>query len=301
MDRLDAIRVFLRVAETGSFSAAAREAGLGQPAVSKQIAALEAHLGAQLLRRTSRSLALTEAGEGFYEACLRLIADLDTAESLVGRGRLLPSGLVRVSVAPVFGRLYVTPLLPNFLARYPDVSVEITASRRAVDLVEDGVDVAVRNGALPNSTLVARTLGASPVVTVASPAYLAARGEPVTPADLDRHDAIVFVARGEVRPWTFAAPGGPLLLHPRGRFRTGDAEQTRAAVLAGLGLAQSPVWLFAPDLASGAVRPVLRGSEPPPIPISLVRPADRRLPARVRVFIDMVAGELVRDPRLWSD
>ena len=300
MDRFDAMRRFLRVVETGSFSAAARETGMGQSAVSKQVAALEAHLGAQLLRRTSRSLALTEAGQSFYEAALRVIADLDTAESLVGRGRSAPSGLVRVSVAPVFGRVYVTPLLPGFLARYPDITVEMTASGRPVDLVEDAIDVAIRNGPLPTSSMVARSLGASPVVTVATPAYLAARGEPQTPADLDGHDGVAFMQRGEVRPWTYGGPDGPVLHRPRARFRTSDAEQTRAAVLADLGLAQAPVWLFAPDLASGAVRAVLRGTEPAPIPISLVRAADRRLPTRTRVFVDLLVEALASDQRLWS-
>src|SRR5579859_6370671 len=139
MDRLESIRMFVRVVESGSFSAVARDAGIGQPAVSKQVAALEARLGAQLLRRTSRSLSLTEAGQDFYESAVRLIDDLEAAESRVGRGQRAPSGLVRVTVAPVFGRLHVVPRLPAFFARYPDIAVETIVTDRTVNLVEEGI------------------------------------------------------------------------------------------------------------------------------------------------------------------
>src|SRR5580692_6681743 len=152
MDQLAAIRIFVRVVERGSFSSVAREAGVGQPAVSKQITALEAHLGAQLLRRTSRSLSLTEAGQEFYESAVRLLEDLEAAESRVGRGQTAPSGLIRVTVAPVFGRLYIVPRLPEFFARYPDISIELTGSGRNINLIEEGVDLAIRNGELADSS-----------------------------------------------------------------------------------------------------------------------------------------------------
>src|SRR5260221_2377972 len=145
MDRFDAMRMFVRVVESGSFSAVARETGVGQPSVSKQIAQLEAHLGAQLLRRTSRSMTLTEAGQSFYEAAVRLVDDLDAAESLVGRGHTAPSGLVRVTLAPVFARLYVVPRLPAFLDRYPDISVELLVSGSTLNLIEPEIDLAIHN------------------------------------------------------------------------------------------------------------------------------------------------------------
>ena len=148
MDRFDAMRMFVRVVESGSFSAVARETGVGQPSVSKQIAQLEAHLGAQLMRRTSRSMSLTEAGQTFYESAVRLVDDLAAAESLIGRGQTAPSGLVRATIAPVFARLYVVPRLPEFFARYPDISVELLVSERTVNLIEEGVDLAVHNGEL---------------------------------------------------------------------------------------------------------------------------------------------------------
>jgi DNA-binding transcriptional LysR family regulator len=298
MDRLDAIRLFVRVVESGSFAAAAREAGIGQPAVSKQIAALEAHLGAQLMRRTSRSMTLTDAGQVFYESALRLVGEFEAAQSLVGRGQSAPSGLVRVTVAPVFGRLYITPSLPDFFARYADISVELSASERAVNLVEEGVDLAIRVGALADSSMIVRKIATTPIVTVATPTYLERRGAPASPSALEQHSCVVFVLRGEPRPWEFRDKSGPIVHHPTGSFRTADAEQIRAAVLANLGLAHSPDYLFAPEIASGAVRLVLRDYESGALAISAVHPAGRRLPTRVRAFIDFLADSFARDPRL---
>jgi LysR family transcriptional regulator for bpeEF and oprC len=296
MDRFDAMRMFVRVVQSGSFSAVAREAGVGQPSVSKQIARLEAHLGAQLLRRTSRSMTLTEAGQTFYESAVRLVENLEAAESLVGRGQTAPSGLVRVTLAPVFARLYVVPNLPVFLDRYPDISVELLVSERTINLIEEGVDLAIHNGELIDSSLVVRTIATTPVVTVGSPAYLAARGEPQSPSDLEQHSCIIFAPRGEPRPWGLKGKSGPVVHHPAGRFRTADAEQIRAAVLADLGLAHAPCWLFAPEIASGAVRAVLAAYQPAPLAISTVHPAGRRPPTKVRVFTEFLIEALAREP-----
>ena len=168
MDRLEGIKIFVRVVESGSFSAVARELGTGQPAISKQVAALEERLGAQLLMRTSRSLSLTEAGRDFYESAVRLISDLEAAESRIGSGLASPSGVVRVTAAPGFSRLYVVPKLPLFRERYPKVVIEMLVSERTSNLVEEGIDLAIRNGALADSSLVARKIGESAVVAVAS-------------------------------------------------------------------------------------------------------------------------------------
>ena len=298
MDRLAAIGLFVRVAETGSFSAVARETGLGQPAVSKQIAALETDLGAQLIRRTSRSMSLTDAGQVFYEAAVHLVRDFDIARSLVGRGQATPSGLVRVTVAPVFGRLYIVPRLPDFFALYPDITVELSASERAVNLIEEGIDLAIRSGELADSTMVARTMASSAFVTVATPAYLEARGTPLSPQDLAGHACVVFAPYGRPRAWEFRHHGEAFVHHPTGPFRTADAEQVRAAVLAHLGLAHGPSWIFAPDIAAGAVRVVLRDYQPAPLALSAVHHAGRRLPTRVRVFIDFIANVLAQDQHL---
>jgi LysR family transcriptional regulator for bpeEF and oprC len=298
MDQIAAMRMFVRVAESGSFSAVARATGMGQPAVSKQITALEAHLGAQLLRRTSRSLSLTEAGQDFYESALRLIDDLEAAESRVGRGQSAPSGLIRVTVAPVFGRLLVVPTLPAFFARYPDIAVETIVSDRTINLVEEGVDLAIHNGALADSSAVVRRIATTPVITVASSAYLAAHGEPAVPAELEGHRCVIFAPQGAPRAWGFRGRFGEIEYLPQGSFRTNDADQIRSAVLSDLGLAHAPGWLFAHEIASGQVRRVLRAYEPSPLPISAVHAAGRRLPTKVRVFIDFLAGLLADDPNL---
>ena len=301
MDRLEAMHLFVRVVESGSFSAVARESGLGQPAVSKQIAALESHLGAQLLLRTSRSMTLTDAGQTFYESAVRLLDDLSDAESLVGRGQSAPSGLVRITTAPVFGRLCIVPRLPEFFARYPDIAVELSASAQNVNLLEEGVDLAVRVGDLGDSTLVARKIAVAPFVTVATPAYLERYGTPVMPADLERHAAIIFLHHGEPRTWEFAGTAGPILHHPRGGFRTADAEQIRAAALAGLGVSHGPAYMFAPDIASGALQAVLPDHRPAPLLVSAVYPSSRRLPTKVRAVLDFLVDALREDPSLASD
>ncbi|WP_031362827.1 LysR family transcriptional regulator [Caballeronia sordidicola] len=298
MDRLDAMHLFVRVVERGSFSAVAREAGVGQSAVSKQIAALEAHLGAQLMRRTSRSMTLTDAGQIFYESALRLVDEFEAAESLVGRGQSAPSGLIRVTVAPVFGRLYIVPRLREFFARYPDISVELTGSGRNINLIEEGVDLAIRNGELADSNMIVRRIAMAPFATVATPAYLAVRGEPRTPTDLDAHACLIFAPLHEPLPWEFRDGSRSVLHHPRANFRTADAEQIRAAVLADLGLAHGPVWAFAPEIASGALRVVLADYAPGPLAISAVHPAGRRLPTKVRVFIDFLVEILASNPAL---
>src|ERR1700747_3453488 len=251
MDRLEGIKIVVRVVDSGSFSAFAREVGPEQPAISKQVAALEEHLGAQLLMRTSRNLSLPEPGCDFFESALRLIADLEAAESRVGYGQASPSGVVRVSAAPAFSRLYVVPQLPAFRVRYPKVVVESLVSERTSNLVEEGIDLAIRNGALADSSLIARKIGESAVVAVASADYLERRGVPKRPSDLDRHDGVIFVSRDGPRPWTFASRTAVVSRQAGASFRSNDGEEQRAAVLAGLGITQAPYWLFAGALRGG--------------------------------------------------
>lgn len=294
------IRTFVRVVQSGSFSEVARSAGIGQPAISKQVTALESHLGAQLLRRTSRSLSLTEAGQEFYESAVRLIDDLEAAESRVGRGQSAPSGLIRVTVAPVFGRLYIVPRLQDFFTRYPDIVVETVVTDRVVNLVEEGVDLAIHNGELKDSTLIARKIATTPVVTVGSRSYLKQHGEPTAPGELDRHRCVVYAPRGAPRAWRFSDESGNIEFQPKGSFRTDDAGEIRAAVLADLGLAHAPGWLFQREIASKAVRVVMRNHSPQPLAISAVRAAGRRLPTKLRVFIDFLAQIFAEEPMLAS-
>lgn len=298
MDRIDTMQLFVRIAETGSYSKAASALGIGQPTASKQIVALEKRLGAQLLRRTSRGLNITDAGQAYYEVAVRLLNEIEAAESSVGRGRTSPSGLLRVALSPGFGRMYVVPRLPEFFARFPDLAVDLAVSERHVNLIEDGIDIAIRIGFLSDSSLLARRIGNMEIVTVASPDYLKSFGEPTTPADLERHRAVTFMSRGAPRPWQFKGPSGPITVQPKGPVRTNDAEHIRAAVRSGLGIAHNAEWLFARDIASGEVRSFLADYSPDPYPIHAVYPHGRLTPTKVKVFVEFLARVFEEEPSL---
>jgi DNA-binding transcriptional LysR family regulator len=285
MDRLDAMQAFVRVVEKGSFSAVAKERGIGQPAVSKQISALEEELGTELIHRSSRSIALTEPGRDFYESALHILDDFENATSRIGRGQTAPKGLIRVTVPPTFARLHMVSKLPAFFAAYPDIAIEMSTSESPTTIIEDGFDLAIHSGDLPDSTLIARKLGQTMIVLVATPQYLARYGAPETPGDLNRFRSIVYVERGSVQPWSFGSGEDAKHVIPTGVFRTSDIEQMRMGVLEHLGIAQAPAWLFAAELREGTVVRLLTPLERT-VPILAVRPASRRMPAKVRIFLE---------------
>lgn len=200
--------------------------------------------------------------------------------------------------AAVLGRLYVVPRLREFFARYPDVAVELVVADRLMNLVEEGIDLGVHNGELSDSSLIANKIAQTPVVTVATPTYLKAHGEPAIPAELEQHSCIIYAPRGAPRSWGFHGRFGPITHQPKCAFRTNDAEQIRTAVLADLGIAHTPGWLFAAEIASGAVRLVLTDYEPARLAISAVRPGGRFLASKVRVFIDFLAEIFAEEPSL---
>src|ERR1700735_3857623 len=239
MDRLDAMQAFVRVIEKGSFSAVAKERGIGQPAVSKQISALEEELGTELIYRTSRSIALTEAGREFYEAAFHMLDDFENATSRIGRGQTAPKGLIRLTVPPTFARLHMVSKLPAFFAAYPDMAVELAASESPTTIIEDGFDLAIHSGDLPDSTLVARRFAQTMIILVATPQYLTRHGAPESPDDLPRFGSVVFVERGSVQPWSFGMGPTSKRVVPKGVFRTSDVEQMRMGVLEHLGIAQA--------------------------------------------------------------
>jgi DNA-binding transcriptional LysR family regulator len=286
MDRLDALRLFVRLVECGSFSAVGREAGIGQPTVSKQIAGLEQHLGTQLVLRTSRQVVITESGQTLYDSARQLLDDYDAVESSVGVRQHSPRGMVRINTAPGHGRLCITPLLPAFFRQYPDIAVEVSVSERHVDLVGEGLDLAVRHGRLVDSSLTARKLTDTEFVLAASPAYLARSGKPRRLADLDEHACVVFARGRERRPWSLKKGRETIAYVPHGSMVTGDAEHIRSAVLHGLGIAQVPFWLLESEIRSGEVEVLLPELQPARVPIHLVYPAGRRIPARVRALVD---------------
>ena len=285
MDKLDAMHMFVRVIEKGSFSSVAKERGIGQPAVSKQISALEDELGTELIHRTSRSIALTEAGRDFYESALHILDDVENATSRIGRGQTAPKGLIRVTVPPTFARLHMVSKLPAFFAAYPDMAVELAASESPTTIIEDGFDLAIHSGDLPDSTLVARRFAQTMIILVATPQYLARHGAPESPDDLHRFRSVVFVERGAIQPWSFGSGQDVKRVFPTGVFRTSDIEQVRMGVLEHLGIAQAPAWLFAAELREGTVVRLLTPFERT-VPILAVRPASRRMSTKVRIFIE---------------
>ena len=285
MDKFEAMQMFVRVIEKGSFSSVAKERGIGQPAVSKQIAALEDELGTELIHRTSRSIAPTEAGRDFYESALHILDDVENATSRIGRGQTAPKGLIRVTVPPTFARLHMVSKLPAFFAAYPDMAVELAASESPTTIIEDGFDVAIHSGDLPDSTLVARRFAQTMIILVATPHYLARYGAPESADDLHRFRSVVFVERGSIQPWSFGSGRDLKHVIPAGVFRTSDLEQMRMGVLEHLGIAQAPAWLFAAELREGTVIRLLTPLERT-VPILAVRPASRRMSTKVRIFIE---------------
>jgi LysR family transcriptional regulator for bpeEF and oprC len=253
--------------------------------VSKQISALEDELGTELIHRTSRSIALTEAGREFYESSLHILDDFENAASRIGRGQTAPKGLIRVTVAPTFARLHMVSKLPAFFAAYPDMAVEMAASESPTTIIEDGFDLAIHSGDLPDSTLVARRFAQTMIILVATPQYITRYGAPKSPEELNRFRSVVFVERGSVQPWSFGSGQNAKRVIPTGVFRTSDIEQMRMGVLEHLGVAQAPAWLFAAELREGTVIRLLTAFERT-VPILAVRPASRRLSTKVRIFIE---------------
>lgn len=303
MDKLQAMSTFVRVVESGSFSAVARELDATQSAISKQVAALQDDLGARLLTRTTRSLALTEEGERYFEHARRLVAEIAEVESAVRSGEQELTGWLRVAASVAYGRLRVMPLVQSFLDEHKLVSVDLRLNDGFVDLVEQGIDIAVRLGDLPDSSLVARQIATTPRWLVAHRDYLRRlpkeRRALRTPEDLPQHNCIVYTEVPWRRTWKFTAGAGaaePIgsarAVQVQGNLQTNSSEVIRSAVLAGMGIGFSPTWLFAEELASGAVQHLLPDWEAAGIPIHLVSPPGHRRSAKVRSFAEHLAQGL---------
>ena len=286
MDRLQAMAAFVRVVETGSFTGAARQLGVGQPAVSKTIAQLEDRLQVRLLVRSTHGLAPTDAGLRFYERARDAIREVEEAElEARGAGAGL-SGQLRVCAATTFARLMIVPRLPEFLAANPSLDIDVILDDRVIDLVSEGIDIALRMGTMTDSTAVARRIATGGRSVVATPGYLARAGMPKVPADLLHHHAVTYSQLSD--NWTFRRDGKEESVAVRGRLRLSAAEGIRAAVLADMGLAVASDWMFGPELASGAVERVLPEWTLPPIDLWAVYPTGRLATAKARAFADFV-------------
>src|ERR1700743_3240687 len=290
MDRLQAMAAFVRGVDTGSFSAAARQLGIGQPAVSKTVAQLEDRLQVRLLARTTHAVRPTGAGMRFYERAKLAIQEVDEAElEARGAGAGL-SGRLRVSAATTFARLMIVPRLPEFLARHPSLDIDVILDDRVIDLVSEGIDIALRLGVLADSSAVARKIASGGRSVVATPAYLAHAGTPKVPADLAHHHALIYSVLSD--NWTFRRGAAETSVTVRGRLRLSAAEGIRAAVLADMGLAVASDWMFAPELASGAVTRVLPDWRLSPIDLWAIFPTGRLASAKARAFADFVENTL---------
>src|SRR5689334_19686419 len=265
MDRLKAMQAFVQVVDSGSFSAAARRLNVGQPALSKSIAQLEDRLGVKLLVRTTHGLVPTEAGLNFYERSRRSIEEADEAELAArGAGSGL-AGKLCVSAAVTFARLHLMPRLPGFLAQHPDPEMEVVLDERTIDLVREGVDVALRMGKLADSSLTARRIASCRHLVLRTPAYFERAGVPTTPGDLAAHRAVIYGQRGGGAVWPFRREGDELTVTLRGQLHVSAAEGVRAAVFANAGIAITSEWMFAPEIVNGTVKPVLQDWELPPM------------------------------------
>jgi DNA-binding transcriptional LysR family regulator len=281
------MRVYCRVARLGSFRAAARELRLSAAAVSRHVAQLESHLGSRLIQRTTRRLRLTELGERYLERCEQILEDVESLESEIGSACGEVLGRLRVSAGVDLGRAWVAPLLPDFMAANPRLSVELSLRDEFVDLVADGIDVAIRSGHLDDSTLVARRVGESATVLVASPDYLARTGSPVDLAALSEHEALCDTNRREP-VWRFASPdgaGSSVPVHPRVRLAINSPQALRDAALCGLGIASLPHFAVADDLEQGRLVEILPEQTRASFPLQVVFPARRHLAPKVRAFI----------------
>ena len=287
------MRLYVRIVETGSFSAVARELGTIQPTVSKQLTALEEHLGVRLLNRTTRQLSPTEAGRKYYDRCRHILDEVTDLESSLADLQNRTTGLLRVNAPVAFGQLYMLPLVFRFRRKYPGLAVDLTLNDRFVDLVQEGVDVAIRFGDLADSQVVARRVGAVTRVCVASPDYLRTRGTPRSPADLSAHNCITYNYLFS-NEWQFDGPQGPLSVRVKGDFRANSAITIRAAALEAIGIAHMPGVFVQEDIEKGTLTRVLADYGPPPVDIHAVYPSARFLSSKVRLFLDFVRDEFLQ-------
>ena len=297
MESTSEMAVFVRVAETGNFSGTARAMKLTPSAVSKLIGRLEDRLGARLLHRTTRRVSLTEEGRTYYQRCLPILTAIDEAEQAISELHDEPRGLLKVNASTTFAREHIERLIPGFLAQYPELRVQLTVSEAFVNLIEEEVDVAIRIGQLPDSTLIARKLGRTRRMVVGSPSYLEQHGIPCTPDDLKNHNCIILTSATSFNRWEFKGPDGPRRIEVSGNFETNNAVALLNGALGGIGLIRAGNFTLAKEIKAGRLVPVLADYEATTeTNVYAVYPHGRYLSSKVRVFIDMLADAFLPIP-----
>lgn len=294
MNRLEAMHLFVRVAELGSFSAVAEQLGVARSVVTRQIAALEAHLGVKLMIRNTRRLTLTSAGAGYLEKC-RVILDLvDSAEAGVMEERLTPRGNIRISLPLSFGLKRLSPLLFSFSEQFPDISLELDFSDRQTNLIEEGMDLSIRIASQLEPGDIVRKLGDCKLHTIASPEYLQRKGEPKHPKELLHHECLAYTLTANGLSWTFSDQGKPETVYIRSRVKANNGDALIEAAAQGLGITRQPDFIVEEYLKSGKVRPILQEFDPQNLGIYAILPSNRYIPHRVRVLLDFLATQFAK-------
>lgn len=297
MDRMRLMETFVRVVETGSFSAVAREGLTTQSAISKQMQALEAQLGAKLLVRSTRSHSLTEAGQLYYKRCRQVLDTLEEARIEVHRAEHEISGVLRVAAPVAFGRLHIVPRLRGFSERYPKIRIDLQLDDGFIDLVAAGIDVTFRVGELKDSRLVARRIGTAHRATLAAPSYLARHGEPAHPEELAHHQCLVYTGLANINEWIYQEAGKPdIIVRVGGNFQSNSSEAIRQAACEGLGISYSTLWIYGDDIRTGRVKPILTRYSLPSLPLNVVFQPARRPSLKVNRFVSFFAEAFNEDP-----
>ncbi|MEC6830450.1 LysR family transcriptional regulator [Photobacterium toruni] len=292
MDQLGAMRAFVLVVQTGSFSAAAREQGTSQATMSKKVAALEALLGVKLLSRTSRELSLTEVGQDYVHRCVSILGELDEAESNARSQMERPTGQLRISAPVVFGRQFIGPILTEFLKAYPELNVDLHLSDKHVDLIAERIDIAIRAKKLEDSTLVARHLFDNPMVLVAAPSYLETNAAIITPEQLTSHNCILYSMQKSINVWYFNQNDQRLSIPVSGNCRCDNGDVILQLAIDGSGIAQLPIWMVREYIDSGQLAIVLSDFEVKPLPFNAVYPQNRYVPLKVRRFVEFIKTKI---------
>ncbi len=293
MDVMQSMAVFRRVVEAKNFSAVARETNMSQSTVSKHIAALEDRLDTKLLNRSTRSLTLTEAGKEYYHHCIRILNDFHEAEASVGKGKIKPTGTLRISTSAAFGRTFILPYLDEFFASYPDIDIDLMLDDNYVDLVKEGIDLAIRIGPLADSSLIARKIGSSPRIVVASTEYLVKHGRPRKPADLVKHNCLIYSLQKTPDLWYFnSKQEGDESIRVNGRFKASSQEAISDAAMAGLGISILCKWYTTEFIKNGRLKLILPEYKPTTYDIHVVYPERRFVPQKVKSMIEFLAGKV---------
>jgi len=300
MDRLQSMRVFTTVVETGSFSRAAEQLNLSATATSRHVAELEKHLGAQLLQRSTRKLHLTEIGANYFDRCRTILADVEEAEAQAATSESQPRGTLRISLPHSFGLRYVATLMPEFCKRYPDLQLEFNFSDRTIDLVEEGIDMAIRITGELKTSLVARKLAPVEIVCCASPEYLSRSGTPQHPDELRHHNCLTYSYAPSGNTWTFLDDGNEIPVQVKGQLRANNGDMNRLAAINGLGIITLPTFMVCEELRSGSLVPILTDYQLPSLSVYAVYQPGARRAARIKAMIEYLWESLGRGNPPWK-